>query len=243
MKKSPSTFSSLLIIGFFVFCLLNTSTQIKIANKVESLFSLGHGTISNHLVNDGSGGKTKSTKDEKPKKVRSQEVIDYYNEIVMGTEFDGSRDTEFKWTTDMKIYVEGESTPELLSELKKIVSELNDIINPIDLVIVNNRNEANMFVYFGSPNGFVNLHNDVNRSRLDNNWGYFLVGQNSGCMYVDVYRANEVEQKHLLREELTQSLGLMNDSYKYPESIFYQDWTTTTEFAPIDKELIDMLYN
>ena len=62
-------------------------------------------------------------------------------------------------------------------------------------------------------------------------------------MYVDIYRANDQEQKHLLREELTQSLGLFNDSYKYPESIFYQDWTTTTEYAQIDRELIDMLYN
>jgi hypothetical protein len=63
-------------------------------------------------------------------------------------------------------------------------------------------------------------------------------------MYVDIIRAKEDDaQKHLLREELTQSLGLFNDSYKYDNSIFYQGWTTTTEYAPIDRELIDMLYN
>ncbi len=240
MKKSPSTFSSLLIIGFFVFCLLNTSTQTKIANKIENLFSLNEGTLSKHLESDGGGT---SNSDSKSTKVRSQEVLDYYDEIVMSNEFEGRRDSEFKWTTDMKIYVEGEPTTELLSELNRIVGELNDIINPIDLVVVNNRNEANMFVYFGSPDEFANAHPTINRSRLNENWGYFSVKPNQGMMYVDVYRANDVEQKHLLREELTQSLGLMNDSYKYPESIFYQDWTTTTEFAPIDKELIDMLYN
>ena len=63
-------------------------------------------------------------------------------------------------------------------------------------------------------------------------------------MYVDLFRNSDVESyKHLLREELTQSLGLFNDSWDYPESIFYQCWTTTTEYAPIDRELIDMLYN
>jgi hypothetical protein len=63
-------------------------------------------------------------------------------------------------------------------------------------------------------------------------------------MYVDLYRANEIdEQKHLLREELTQSLGLVNDSWKYKNSIFYQGWTTTTEYSDIDRELIDILYN
>jgi hypothetical protein len=64
-------------------------------------------------------------------------------------------------------------------------------------------------------------------------------------MYVDVERTsfNYDAQKHLLREELTQSLGLLNDSWKYPESIFYQGWTTTTEFTEMDKRLIDLIYN
>jgi hypothetical protein len=43
-------------------------------------------------------------------------------------------------------------------------------------------------------------------------------------------------------KELTQSLGLLNESWKYPESIFYQGWTTTTSFSKIDKRLIDLLY-
>lgn len=244
MKKTPSTFSSLLIIGFFVFCILGTSTQIKIANKVENLLSLTEGTLSKHLESDGGGNsKSEIKEDTKPKKVRSQEVIDYYNEVVMNTEFDGQNEKALKWTTDMKIYVTGQPSPELLSELKRIVGELNDIINPIDLVIVNSKSDANMIVYFGSANNFANMYPSLDRNRLENNWGYFTVGVNTGKMYVDITRANNEEQKHLLREELTQSLGLLNDSYKYPESIFYQDWTTTTEFAPIDRELIDMLYN
>ena len=39
-------------------------------------------------------------------------------------------------------------------------------------------------------------------------------------MYVDIDRANSIEEKHLLREELTQSLGLAKDSNRYPDSIF-----------------------
>ena len=244
MKKSPSTLSSLFIIGFFAFCLLNTSTQISIATKIENLLSLQDGTLSKHLESNGGGNSNPKTKnDTEPKKVRSQEVIDYYNEVVMNSEFDGSVSEPTKWTTDMKIYVEGQPSSELLSELKRVVGELNDIINPIDLIIVNNKSEANMFVYFGSANNFANMYPSLDRNRLENNWGYFTVGVNKGKMYVDITRANNEEQKHLLREELTQSLGLLNDSNKYPESIFYQDWTTTTKFAPIDRELIDMLYN
>lgn len=63
-------------------------------------------------------------------------------------------------------------------------------------------------------------------------------------MYVDIFRANETEQKHLLREELTQSLGLGKDSPWYSDSIFQQTFSTkTTEYAEIDKELIRLLYH
>lgn len=233
------TISSLLIIGFFGFCLLDKNAQFKISNKVENLLSLKDGVLTKNFSSEEGGGTTET----KSTKVRSQEVIDYYDEVVLNTEFNGKLNSEFKWTTDMKIYVDGESTEELMSELKRVVSELNSIINPIDLVFVNNRRDANMIVYFGSPEGFMKICPDADRDFLNHNYGAAIVGKNNGEMYVDIYRTDGDAQKHLLREELTQSLGLFNDSYKYPESIFYQGWTTTTEYAEIDRELIDMLYN
>ncbi len=51
------------------------------------------------------------------------------------------------------------------------------------------------------------------------------------------------ERSHLIREELTQSLGLMNDSNKYADSIFYQVWTDTETYADIDKAVIQILYD
>ena len=62
-------------------------------------------------------------------------------------------------------------------------------------------------------------------------------------MYVDTERPNKTEQRHLLREELTQALGLAKDSGRYPKSIFQQSWTSTTEYLDIDKELIRLLYH
>jgi hypothetical protein len=50
-------------------------------------------------------------------------------------------------------------------------------------------------------------------------------------------------KKHILREELTQSIGLLNDSMKYPNSIFYQGWTFPTEYTELDKEVIKRHYN
>ena len=233
MTKTP--LSRLILIAVVIFVLIGTKNQLFVIQRVKDTVK----TIENTIPDNDGGGNSNNT----VKKVHSPEVMEYFNEVVMNTEFDGSRSNAFKWKKDMKIYVEGEYSSELNSELDRIVGELNEIINTIEIEVVTNRCEANMFVYFGTPEGYNYNHPGVSRSRLESNWGYFLVDSKGGSMYVDIYRANDQEQKHLLREELTQSLGLFNDSNKYPESIFYQDWTTTTEYAQIDRELIDMLYN
>ena len=52
-------------------------------------------------------------------KQRSPETTQYFNEIVMNTEFSGSRKTAYTWKTDMKIYVDGEKQDYLMDELNK----------------------------------------------------------------------------------------------------------------------------
>lgn len=236
MRNSSTPIYPIVIIAVVIFFFIGTKNQLSVIQKFKDTVK----TVENVAFDKSNGS---ANEDPKTMKVHSQEVLDYYDEIVMNSEFDGRRASAFKWDSDMKIYVEGEPTSELLSELDRIVAELNDIINPIDLVIVNDRNDANMFVYFGSADGFANAHSSIDRSRLVGNSGYFQVSKNKGKLYVDTYRTNLNSQKHILREELTQSLGLINDSYKFPESIFYQDQNSTTEYADIDIELIDMLYN
>jgi len=54
---------------------------------------------------------------------------------------------------------------------------------------------------------------------------------------------SQQERSHLIREELTQSLGIMNDSYSFEDSIFYQGWTDTINYLPIDRTIISLLYD
>jgi len=172
-------------------------------------------------------------------------VTNYYNKIVMSGEYSGKLVDPIKWTKDMNIYVDGENRDYLVSELNGIVKELNDLIDPIEIKIVNKKEDANYFIFFGYYKDFKKTYSVVNQHLLENNWGLFEVYRNNyGIMYVDIVRTVNIEaQKHLLREELTQSLGFLNDSYDYPESIFYEGWTTTTKYSYIDKEIIKMHYN
>ena len=176
-------------------------------------------------------------------KVHSAEAEEYFREISLGSEWSGTRATPWRQKQNLKIWVSGKDNPELQRELGRIVSELNRLIEPIEIEIVGDQQVANYVIFLGPWREFLEQWPQVEGERLQENWGYFAVQESFSLMYVDTDRANEVEQKHLLREELTQSLGLFNDSWKYTESIFYGGWTTTTEYTDLDRELIQMLYN
>ena len=143
--------------------------------------------------------------------------------------------------TDYDIFI-------LKNELTLIIQELNSYIDCISINLVENSDSANFFIYLGSESWY-NKSVPKSFNYTKNNLGLFIVTKYnniivSGSMYVDLYRTENIkEKKHLLREELTQSLGFFNDSWDYPESIFYQGWSTVTEYADIDKEIIKKLYN
>ncbi len=80
------------------------------------------------------------------------------------------------------------------------------------------------------------------------NIGFFCLHWNGtgACTRATVLIAcdvtNQAERVHAIREELTQAMGLMEDSWTYPDSMFYQGWTPGVQYAEIDKTLIRMLY-
>ena len=225
------------VVIFAIYCfIVNSDVRSGVINEVENL---------SEKVDEVSGG---GASEVQVNVSYTQEEKNYFKEIVLGREYENSDEgIACKWTSDMNIFVVGQKPEYLMDELDKIVSELNDIIDPININIVNNRSDANYVILFGSQNEF-NEMTPISVGYTENNWGMFVINSGEvifrGSMYVDIYRCESIDgQKHLLREELTQSLGLTNDSYEYDNSIFQQRWTETTEFAPIDVRLIEMLYN
>ena len=225
----------LFIVGIFAgFILLSNKNGLNVTNRTNQ-------SEKNKLDNDRYGNYDPG-KDKK----FSLEERTYFNKIAKISEFSGDCEIS-RWTSDIKIYVKGEKRDYLMSELKKIIYELNVIINPINLLIVDSEEESNYQILFGTQSEY-NDFKPSSKEHTPKNWGLFIIDSGReierGSMYVDIYRCEDKNgQKHLLREELTQSLGLTNDSYDYPESIFYQKWTETTEYSPIDRRLIEMLYN
>ena len=84
---------------------------------------------------------------------------------------------------------------------------------------------------------------------MEGNLGYFSYNtRGDGEIWeakigIDTVLTDQLSRNHLLREELTQSFGLGNDSYKYEDSMFYQGWTLTQEYSKIDQKIIALLYS
>ncbi|MDC0591930.1 DUF2927 domain-containing protein [Balneolaceae bacterium] len=178
------------------------------------------------------------------------DVINYFKDIALGFEFgDASRITR-RWGSNMKIFIGGTPPSELLSELNTIINEINSLSTlGFSHEIVDDSLQSNYYIYFGSGRSYAEIFPSQS-NLVESNWGLFTIYWDSsnelftGHMYVDTYRASLNEQKHLLREELTQSLGLARDSYLYSDSIFQQAFSTkVTKYAQIDKDLIRLLYH
>jgi hypothetical protein len=171
--------------------------------------------------------------------------LNYFLEIAFGNEFGEPYQAIRKWENNLKVYLPETQYTELNGELDKIIQEINTLSKSIKISKVESETEANFIIYFGSGTSYASTYEPNASSLVASNWGLFYIYWNNqykiykGSMYVDVTRATESNcQKHLLREELTQALGLMNDSYQSETSIFYQRWTCYPAYNELDKQVI-----
>ena len=98
-------------------------------------------------------------------------------------------------------------------------------------------------IYFSPESQFA----EIEPNYQPGNYGFFwLTWNRAGWIeHANILISSTVPQRlrnHLLREELTQSLGLMNDSPRFRHSIFFGGQSNDTAYLPIDRQLIAMLY-
>jgi hypothetical protein len=174
--------------------------------------------------------------------VDPQAALDYFSEIALGAEYGDDGSAIKKWATDVRIAVHGDPSAQDLATLDDVLADLNALIGPIELSIVDS--DANADIYFAPESEFSSIAPEY----IPVNMGFFWTWwDGAGAItetriLISTTGITQTERDHVIREELTQCLGLMNDSYAYEDSMFYLPWSTTTEFAAIDEDLIEMLY-
>lgn len=176
-----------------------------------------------------------------------EQIKSYFNEIAYSGEFGTGCNCLTKWGTDIKIFIEGSYSTQDLQAVKNAISELNNVLTKIKISIVIEKSKSNSILYFGTyetfnkkyllfqedysfVDGMAVIYPSITPGLIDNT--KILI-----CPNIKGSKRN-----HVILEEITQSLGLANDSMKYPNSIFYDGDTFITSLSKLDKEVITMLY-
>ena len=176
-------------------------------------------------------------------------VHQYFVEVAFGKTYISDYRAIRKWEEDIKLFVPETQYLHLNEELDTIISELNTLIGDIKIEKVSNLYDANYVVYFGRGSDYAEKYESNASGYVQDFKSLFWIYSSNwriygASIYVDVFRETDEEcQKHRLREELTQSLGLMLDSNEYPLSIFYDEETCVTEYTDLDRKLIKILYD
>lgn len=215
---------------------------MKILNNTRAvswLFALG---VNYCFAFAGTSSEAWQTNPMVPQGGYTQDQIDYFLEIALGSEFGRASAVVRKWTRDIRIKTIGSPTDEDRMTLNRVIEDINAIIGSTQLKIDEQR--PNVEIYFVPESDFRVYEPNYRPT----NFGFFWIWWNGSFeitrsrIMISTDRITQAERSHLIREELTQILGLMKDSWAYKESIFYQGWTATTTYAEIDEVSIEILY-
>lgn len=179
---------------------------------------------------------------QKPQEIESS-VLDYFYDVALGSEYGGAPSTIRKWSrAAVGIGIDGTYSESSVACLDKTIADFNLLSRHVIL----NRIETSpdITIHFAPENKFSNILKEYEPRNL----GFFWTwtdgngALNKATILIDTSVISDIERCHLIREELTQSLGLMNDSPKFSDSIFYTDWTYTNTYSDMDKKIISTLY-
>ncbi|GGM41235.1 hypothetical protein GCM10011351_29280 [Paraliobacillus quinghaiensis] len=177
----------------------------------------------------------------------TKKEVEYFTEIALGSEYGGDPYVK-KWLEDIYIKVQGNPKNADLETIDKVVKELNDIIKTVNIQVIkeNEDTKENVNIYF-VPQGDFRKY--IPNATLGN-WAYFTYFPKTNgeiteaIITIGTFGSDQIDRDHQIREELTQILGLGNDSPKYEDSIFHEDegQSLNLSYSKLDKKVIELLY-
>ena len=153
-----------------------------------------------------------------------QEILDYLIEVAFGTEFGEDREEAklIKWTKpQVTIKKYGNFNQYLANCLDQIIADFNALSETTKLGITDSDNDIDL--YLVPKEQFT----EIEPGYVPGNEGFFYITWDKDNVIISstilinsVGQIGDKARCHLMREELTQSMGLGQDSDKYSDSIF-----------------------
>lgn len=173
----------------------------------------------------------------------TSEEINYFLEIALGSENGSYSPNIRKWRDEIRIQIMTSHPDGDDAVVQDVIDDLNELIGGTPTLVLVDSN-PNVELYFLPLEEFSEFDPSLRRGQIGAAWieedDYVI--HHAKILIGSSHLTND-ERAHIIREEITQSLGIMRDSWSYPGSIFYQGWTRTQRFDSIDETMIRMLYN
>ncbi len=181
--------------------------------------------------------------------VDDKDAIAYFQEVTLKSEFGGAESENIikRWESPVAFYLAPGYTPEDERVIREHAAYLGTVPGMPELRFVGNEFEANFCIYFVTQDEM----NDYTKEYDEIAWGFVRVWWESGTYRLNYAEARivtdtqtQLQRTHALLEEITQGLGLLNDSRLYPDSIFQTDYYEgVTQLSEMDKKVIAYLYD
>ena len=174
----------------------------------------------------------------------SRQRLNYFLKIALGSEYGLGDFTIKKWDADIKIEIHGQPTEADLKTLSNVLSDLRELVaQKINIEIVDI--DGNIQMYFIPQDEFYRYEPPgiVFYGGFFWNWWNYSGEIYKSRIVIAADRITQTHRSHLIREELTQALGLMNDAMDYEDSIFFQGYSEIGEYSALDRGIIKMLYD
>ena len=178
-----------------------------------------------------------------PKLAVQSDQASYFYTVAFGAEYGDPLNRIIKWNRDPVIKLFGTPSSDDLEELDFITSEIKTLTNGKITFSITTGEQYDIAIYFIPKSDFQSHIQSI----APHTTGYVqLTLRHYHIQKGIILIASDIPQEnrhHVIREEVTQSLGLLNDSWDYSDSIFYQGWSTSQRYSAIDKLIISLLYN
>ncbi len=196
----------------------------------------------------------KTIKEDYIPTIYESELIEYFKEVALKSEIGENVNKTIKWPGPMFLYViKDRNYEKQMKAIHETIHKINNLsTDGFKIVLTEDKTKTNAILYL------------LNKRKVDKLDSYFFDGIDydfaglsearhnrkhnitSAKIFVDVEEPLEI-QKSIILEEITQSIGLMNDSEKYSNSIFFEHQmnqdSIILEYLPIDKDIIKLLYH
>ena len=174
-----------------------------------------------------------------------EDVITYFNEVCLDSEFTTSGDPSVvqKWTGPIYYTLDGDYTDTDISVLDGFVAWLNTIEGFPGIFASTGPHLTTLRIHFCTQKEMVNILGS-NFTNMDGGVTYWYeenaIYDSTICYRteIDQYTRNSV-----ILEEIYNGLGPIQDTILRPDSIIYQNFSEPQALTPVDELILRLLYH